>query len=140
MYDSPGGMQDRNVPKANQACLSCRKQKRKCNKALPACALCARMNRHCDYSDVTPSPTSEDFHVLRMKLLELEGRLNATNALSNPHANFASSSTAANLTAPEPSAASIGGYPNHQEDPWNAIQNRFPAITFLDSQSFKTGG
>jgi hypothetical protein len=140
MYDSPGGMHDLNVPKANQACLSCRKQKRKCNKALPACALCARMNRHCDYSDVTPSPTSEDFHVLRMKLLELEGRLNATNALSNPHANFASSSTAPGLAAPEPLGPSIGGYSNHQEDPWNAVQNRFPAISFLDSQSFKTGG
>ena len=25
---------------ANQACLSCKKQKRKCDKALPACALC----------------------------------------------------------------------------------------------------
>lgn len=148
MYDSPNnGMQDLGIPKANQACLSCRKQKRKCNKALPACALCARMNRHCDYSEVTPSPTHEDFHVLRMKLLELESRLNATNGLTSAQQvnNFAALQQHSSSSAPGTESSSLGaaggGYSvQHQEEPWHALQNRFPAIAFLDSQSFKTGG
>jgi Fungal Zn(2)-Cys(6) binuclear cluster domain len=142
MYDSPPhGMQDLNLPKANQACLSCRKQKRKCNKALPACALCARMNRHCDYSEATPSPTHEDFHVLRMKLLELESRLNATNGLTGAQApNFVAQPSSSSAAAAESAALAAAGCSAHQDEPWHALQNRFPAIAFLDSQSFKTGG
>ncbi|KAJ9149835.1 Fungal specific transcription factor [Pleurostoma richardsiae] len=34
---------------ARQACLSCRKQKRKCTRGLPSCELCRRNRRLCDY-------------------------------------------------------------------------------------------
>lgn len=139
MYESPGGMQELNVPKANQACLTCRKQKRKCNKALPACALCERMNRHCDYSDATPPPTSDDFHALRMKLMELESRLNGGNGLASPQANFATPSTSG-LSGHEPLGTSVQTFASPQDAPWHCVQNRFPAIAFLDSVSFKTGG
>jgi hypothetical protein len=139
MYESPGGMQDPNIPKANQACLSCRKQKRKCSKTLPACTLCARMNRHCDYSDATPPPTSEDFHALRMKLLELESRLNGGNGLTSAQATYATPS-ASGLSGPESVVQSMPSYAALQEAPWHSLQNRFPAIAFLDSVSFKTGG
>ncbi|KAI1325749.1 hypothetical protein F5Y16DRAFT_377050 [Xylariaceae sp. FL0255] len=65
--------------KASQACLSCRKQKRKCDKALPSCALCTRMSRFCDYSDYPPNPTVEDLEVLRSRLTELEAKLKETD-------------------------------------------------------------
>ncbi|RYP43048.1 hypothetical protein DL768_010106 [Monosporascus sp. mg162] len=61
--------------KANQACHSCKRQKRKCDKVLPACGLCSRMSRTCDYSDIPPAPTAEDIMSLQLKLLELESRL-----------------------------------------------------------------
>jgi hypothetical protein len=139
MYESPGEMHGLNAPKANQACLSCRKQKRKCNKALPACALCARMNRHCDYSDAAPPPTSEDFHALRMKLMELESKLNGGNGLASSQVNFATPS-AGGLPGPESLGSPGLGYVPPQDAPWHTLQNRFPAIAFLDSLSFKTGG
>ncbi|KAJ5579116.1 hypothetical protein N7450_007983 [Penicillium hetheringtonii] len=34
---------------ADQACVRCRKQKRKCDRILPCCALCKRLNKHCVY-------------------------------------------------------------------------------------------
>ncbi|KAJ5828975.1 uncharacterized protein N7525_007228 [Penicillium rubens] len=34
---------------ADQACVRCRRQKRKCDKILPCCTLCKRLNKHCDY-------------------------------------------------------------------------------------------
>ncbi|KAI0158303.1 hypothetical protein GGR57DRAFT_500417 [Xylariaceae sp. FL1272] len=61
--------------KATQACLSCRKQKRKCDKSMPSCALCTRMSRFCDYSDTPPNPTVEDIEALRARLAELEAKL-----------------------------------------------------------------
>ncbi|KIW81458.1 hypothetical protein Z517_04483 [Fonsecaea pedrosoi CBS 271.37] len=61
--------------KAPQACVSCRKQKRKCDKLLPSCSLCTRMSRPCDYSETAPIPTSEDFAMMRQKIADLEARL-----------------------------------------------------------------
>ncbi|OAP56188.1 hypothetical protein AYL99_09367 [Fonsecaea erecta] len=61
--------------KAPQACVSCRKQKRKCDKLLPSCSLCTRMSRPCDYSETAPNPTSEDFALMRQKISDLEARL-----------------------------------------------------------------
>lgn len=126
-------------PKANQACLSCRKQKRKCNKALPACALCERMQRNCDYSDATPPPTSDDFNALRLKVMELESSLNGRGSLMSQPAQY-----------PTPSSGSLNtgdthGHPGPEYTPprevlWHGIQNRFPAIAFLDSDTFKYGG
>jgi hypothetical protein len=139
MYDSPGVMQELNIQKANQACLSCRKQKRKCNKALPACALCERMSRPCDYSNATPPPTSEDFHVLRMQVVELQSKLNGVNGMASPSASFTTPSAGA-LSAPESHGPSVAVYTPPLEAPWQVVQNRFPAIAFLDSESFKYGG
>ena len=132
-------MQDPSIPKAQQACMSCRKQKRKCNKALPACALCERMNRHCDYSNDSPAPTSEDFNALRMKLIELESRLNGGNAITNQPTPFATPSSTT-LSGSEPIGPPVPAYTPPQELPWQGVQNRFPAIAFLDSGAFKYGG
>jgi hypothetical protein len=137
MYGSPavnGALQDPQVPKAPQACMSCRKQKRKCSKTLPACALCERMNRHCDYSEAAPPPTSEDFSVLRMRVIELESRLNGVH---NQPTNYA---TPSSLAASDSLGPAIPTYTPPQEIPWQNMQNRFPAIAFLDSETFKYGG
>ena len=129
-------------PKANQACMTCRKQKRKCNKALPACALCERMKRHCDYSDNTPPPTSEDFNALRMKLMELESRLDVGGSVMNPPTPFATPSSGA-LSGSEPLGQQLPPYNTQQPggpSQWHGVQNRFPAIAFLDKESFTNGG
>ena len=135
MYDiPPHGMPEPQAPKANMACVSCRKQKRKCNKALPACALCERMNRHCDYSDASPAPTSEEFNTLHMKVIELESRLNGSNSMMSPPTTYPST-----MSAPD----SLGGTPSYnapQEYAWQGIQNKFPAIAVLDKETFKNGG
>lgn len=133
------------APQANQACMTCRKQKRKCNKALPACALCERMNRHCDYSDSTPPPTSEDFNALRMKLMELESRLNegggGGGGVMNSPPPFPTPSSGA-LPGSEALGPQLPYSPQQQEAPaqWHGVQNRFPAIVFLDKESFTHGG
>jgi len=139
MYASPSGMQDPQVQKAPQACMTCRKQKRKCSKTLPACTLCERMNRHCDYSDSSPPPTSEDFNALRMKLMELESRLNGGPAIINPPTPFATPSSS-NLSGSEVPGAQVSTFSAPQENPWQAVPNRFPAIAFLDNESYKYGG
>jgi hypothetical protein len=142
LYASPNGngMQtEHEGPKANQACLTCRKQKRKCNKALPACALCERMNRPCDYSDASPPPTSEDFNALRMKLMELESRLNGGSGVLNQPTPYATPSSGT-LSEQQALGAQVPPFIPPQEVPWQAVQNRFPAIAFLDSDSFKSGG
>jgi hypothetical protein len=131
-------MHEMGIGKAPQACMSCRKQKRKCSKTLPACDLCQRMNRHCDYSNAAPPPSSDDFNALRQKLMELESRLNGggMNPQMSPYATPSSTTmpTSDNLGPPVPA------YTPPQEVPWQGIQNRFPAIAFLDSDNFKVGG
>ena len=142
MYGSPNSMQEQHVQKAAQACMSCRKQKRKCNKALPACALCERMNRHCDYSDTSPPPTSEDFNALRMKLMELESRLNGGNSMVSPPASFPTPSSTT-LSTSESLGLSLPPYnqpPPQQDYIWQGIHNKFPAIAVLDSETFQNGG
>lgn len=137
MYSSPLASEGSNAPRAHQACMSCRKQKRKCNKALPACSLCERMNRPCDYSEATPPPTHEDFNALRMKLIELESRLNG------------GSGGGMNPPTPYPTPGSVGmpadtlgppvGFTPPQDSPWQGIQNSFPVIAFLDIETFQYG-
>jgi Fungal Zn(2)-Cys(6) binuclear cluster domain len=144
-YGSPlVGSVDQNLPKAPQACMSCRKQKRKCNKGLPACSLCERMGRFCDYSASSPAPTSDDFNALRQKLLELERRLNGSNGSSlieNP--SYLPTPSASTVSG---TADSVGATPAtpatvyiHQDPAYQNIQNRFPGIAFLDSEAFKYG-
>jgi len=129
-------------PKANQACLTCRKQKRKCDKALPGCSLCQRMNRHCDYSDSTPQPTAEDYQALKREMAELksimQGGNGGGNVMLSPSMTYATTSNS--LSGPEAMAQQAQGYIPPQEYIWQGVQNRFPAITFLDSDASQTGG
>ncbi|RKF59399.1 putative fungal specific transcription factor [Erysiphe neolycopersici] len=129
------------LPKAPQACMSCRKQKRKCSKTLPACALCHRMGRHCDYSDSAPAPTSEDFHALRMKLAELESKLKYSQRGLGP--NFANSGAHGSLCLQGDQLGQfqqISDFSHLQEPPWLGIPNRFPSLALLDGIAFSNSG
>jgi hypothetical protein len=142
-YASPVSVGEQDLPKAPQACMSCRKQKRKCNKGLPACSLCTRMGRICDYSDASPPPTSEDFNALRQKLLELESRLNEANNNTSVIDNTSYLPTTSTISisgAPEGDGASSNTLYIQQDPAYHSVQNRFPNIAFLDSDAFKYGG
>lgn len=127
------------LPKASQACLSCRRQKRRCDKKIPACSLCERMSRACDYSDASPAPTADDFNVLRQRILELEGRSLGSNGnvlahgLPYQHTPASTISTTSGSVHQSPIPAYVLG-PSYQP-----VQNRFPAIAFLDSEVFMHG-
>ena len=127
-------------PKASQACLSCRKQKRKCNKSIPACGLCVRMNRQCDYSETGPPPSSEDFNALRLKIADLEARLglNGGNGIISPPLSFASPSSS--MSGPDTIGQPSLTYSPPQGYISEGVRNRFPAIAFLDADAFRVGG
>lgn len=132
-----------NIPKAGQACLSCRRQKRRCDKKLPACSLCERMSRACDYSDASPAPTAEDFNALRAKLIELEARLQQQNNV-DPALNGATPyqpTPQSSSLSPSSGVAQPSAVPSYVLAPPYQIQvqNRFPAIAFLDAESFTIG-
>ncbi|KAF4626937.1 hypothetical protein G7Y89_g11217 [Cudoniella acicularis] len=129
----PRGTPDSQGPKANQACLSCKKQKRRCTKDLPACQLCDRMNRHCDYSDAVATPTHEDITSLRLKVAELESRFMGA---PSPYPATPSSS----MSSIEALSTGVPAYNQPQEPPNQWIPNKFPAIAFLDKDAFTTGG
>lgn len=104
---------DFNSSRAHQACVSCRKQKRKCDKALPACSLCTRLVRACNYREASSSASSDDFVELRHKVQELEARLQLKQAGNG-----------------------TGGLsPNLQ--PNQVALNAFPAVFFLDSEIYQ---
>ena len=134
------------VQKAHQACLTCRKQKRKCDKILPACTLCARMSRRCDYSSVAAPPSSEEFTTLQYKVMELESKLNGTRSPGHPSPNSTatySMNTPAISTFSDPQTFEhqVNAFaPPLSNDSWIGVKNRFPTIAFLDSQAFGAGG
>lgn len=105
--------------RAAQACIACRKQKRKCDKALPSCSLCSRMSRSCDYSDSTPTPNADDFAVLRQKVADLEAKLEAKNG------QFARAS---------PFGHQRNG--NMETNNQNGHSSTFPTLFFLDAEIF----
>ena len=110
------------IPRANQACVACRKQKRKCTKELPTCELCTRMGRSCDYADSQPAPTAEDLVSLQIRLIELENKLNNRQALSP-----ASSAEKEMVSVPSARIA-----------PWTpSPANTFRTPLFLDLDVFK---
>ncbi|KIX07922.1 uncharacterized protein Z518_02576 [Rhinocladiella mackenziei CBS 650.93] len=112
-----------NQPKAPQACVACRKQKRKCDKALPSCSLCSRMSRSCDYSESNPHPSADDFAMMRQKIADLEARLEGRRS---------------DMFWNEPKR-SIGKSPNTTNTDFGlANDNRptFPAAFFLDAEVF----
>jgi hypothetical protein len=99
--------------RAHQACVSCRKQKRKCDKVLPACSLCTRLLRRCDYRDAPSSARSDDFVELRQKVQELEARLESKQS---GNGNSVVS-------------------PSHRSNQFAV--NTFPAVFFLDSELYQ---
>ncbi|RYP86583.1 hypothetical protein DL770_004882 [Monosporascus sp. CRB-9-2] len=119
--------------KANQACHSCKRQKRKCDKALPSCGLCSRMSRTCDYSDVPPAPTAEDIMSLQLKLLELESRLSISSG---------SDGSLGRLDPHNETASHQGHTPRLQarEPLWESSLNVFPSTAFLDARLFRRVG
>ncbi|EDO03450.1 hypothetical protein SS1G_05931 [Sclerotinia sclerotiorum 1980 UF-70] len=121
--------------KAPQACVTCKKQKRKCDKVLPNCGLCFRMQRHCDYTEQTPAPTAEDINALRMKLVELESKVNG----GNMHAPYATPSGPIS-SGPEYMQPHLPAYVDPQESPFNNIQNKFPVMAVLDNEIFRNEG
>ncbi|KAK3945368.1 hypothetical protein QBC46DRAFT_372049 [Diplogelasinospora grovesii] len=139
--------------KASQACLSCRKQKRKCDKLLPACGLCGRMGRQCDYTtDVNtaaqPAPTAEDLAALQLRLMELENRLNRDKDQASPDSSSINPSsggggggssrpsvntTRGSLWLPAGSSNGIGSNNSFG-------MMRFPSAIFLDIDCFRWAG
>ncbi|KAG9241397.1 hypothetical protein BJ878DRAFT_520904 [Calycina marina] len=124
--------------KAAQACMTCRRQKRRCDKAFPQCSLCRRMNRQCDYSDPAAHPTSDDFNTLKDEVANLRQILQGGSLPGNP---IMISSPGA-LSGPEAIAREAQNYAAapQQDNSWQGAQNRFPAFAFLDKDAFKTGG
>lgn len=62
--------------RSKQACLACKKHKRRCDKLLPDCSLCRRTNRACVYGlEADPSPTTGEWSSLQARLAALESRL-----------------------------------------------------------------
>ncbi|KAH8597634.1 hypothetical protein B0O99DRAFT_684943 [Bisporella sp. PMI_857] len=152
----PNGMHDPppEPPKANQACATCRKQKRRCDKALPSCALCSRMNRHCDYTDISSTPTADEFRENRRIVQELERQVQESNRemahlksmlgvpimqggyiggnLPSPQAAYATTSSASVM------AQQAQGYAI-QESLSRGTVNEFPSILFLDGNASQNG-
>jgi len=152
MYNTPDGNEDSSFPpKSHQACLSCKKQKRKCDKLLPTCSLCQRMQRNCDYSAAPATPSKDDIMTMQRQILELTARIDsqggglrsslsgrAANGLTSPPTTYTTPSSS--LSGPD---TTLGGfsYPVQPlEYPLSGVQNRFPALVFLDSDTFKHGG
>ncbi|KAJ4394104.1 hypothetical protein N0V93_003321 [Gnomoniopsis smithogilvyi] len=126
--DQSAGAADTFKSRAAQACVTCRKQKRRCDKLMPSCSRCASLQRICDYSESGPgpAPTSEDFAALQSKLNELEGRL-------KPHPEYPPSMVLNEAEAHRGDLDPILG--DHFYTPtWN---NRFPSVFFLDSDVYK---
>lgn len=124
LADNPGSTMSR----APQACVACRKQKRKCDKLVPSCSRCASLQRICDYAESRPGtvPTAEDVAVLQKKLNELEGRLN-----SRPEDQ--PSMTLSDSEAYMGVSESIPG-DDLNTPTW---KNKFPSVFFLDSDVYK---
>ena len=108
---------------ASQACISCRKQKRKCDKSLPTCTLCLRMIRPCDYSDATPAPNAEDFAQLQQKVTELESRLDKRVKINGKY----NGSIASDSMSPPSSLQSVY---------YSSSSLTFPPVFFLEPQIF----
>ncbi|KAH8676577.1 hypothetical protein BGZ60DRAFT_402881 [Tricladium varicosporioides] len=132
---------ERLTPCADQACIACKKQKRRCDRAKPECGLCKRTGRVCGYNDAPdPPPTAAAFAVLQRRLSELEERLNAppttfTGDVSSPAASYHTLSDVGGAQNSGQSVASPSQFigPSQQEP-------EFPAALFLDIDCFVWAG
>ncbi|RAH57384.1 fungal-specific transcription factor [Aspergillus piperis CBS 112811] len=108
---------------ASQACVACKRQKRRCDKRLPQCSLCLRTSRTCDYADTPkPPPTAADLENLQARLTELEERLGSITEQDSLSATAGISSSSSLATEP------IG--PNREP-------TSFPSALFLDIDCYK---
>lgn len=108
---------------ASQACVACKRQKRRCDKRLPQCSLCLRTSRTCDYADTPkPPPTAADLETLQARLTELEERLGSITEPDSLSATAGISSSSSLATEP------IG--PNREP-------TSFPSALFLDIDCYK---
>ncbi|KAL5360776.1 hypothetical protein BJX96DRAFT_165418 [Aspergillus floccosus] len=108
---------------APQACVACKRQKRRCDKLLPQCSLCLRTSRTCDYAD-TPKPpaTAADLAALQARLTELEEKLSSVSepaSLSATTGVSGTNSLVSESIAPEREPTS------------------FPSALFLDIDCYK---
>ncbi|KAI9868189.1 MAG: hypothetical protein M1813_006934 [Trichoglossum hirsutum] len=83
------------------------------------------MGRACDYSDVTASPTPEDFQYLRQKVQELEERLHSRSRSRNP-------SVPPSVTIPDDIGIGIAVSSNTTSNP-------YAPLLFLDSDAYDFG-
>ncbi|KAJ0115829.1 hypothetical protein J7T55_003998 [Diaporthe amygdali] len=142
-------MYSANGSRAVQACITCRKQKRRCDKILPACSRCASLHRACDYSDpASPgaTPSAEAFASLQLKLAEIEARLDSARAMPqhNQINGTPGSSTYVGRSESSPDSAGLGAA-RSRGDLWVDGQaafgrTKFPAVMFLDSDIYKYCG
>ncbi|KAH7388938.1 hypothetical protein BKA64DRAFT_747579 [Cadophora sp. MPI-SDFR-AT-0126] len=132
---------ERLASNADQACVACKRQKRRCDKAVPQCSLCRRTGRMCVYSDASdPPPTAAAFAALQKRLSELEDRLNTT---PNTSSGDTSSPAESHRTLSD-----VGGARNSGQSivspsvPMVSEQQEpdFPAALFLDIDCFVWAG
>ncbi|KAF2137186.1 uncharacterized protein K452DRAFT_321892 [Aplosporella prunicola CBS 121167] len=110
---------------AQQACSTCRKQRRRCTKELPACLLCRRLAKPCEYSENLPSRSDQDeLAYLRDRVADLENKLTALQ----PGPNSSETSSATGL---------INSHLFSSTEPSSQLQPAFPTSFFLDSQIFR---
>ena len=138
---------------APQACVSCRKQKRKCDKQLPTCSLCQRIGRQCDYSADThnPAPSPEEFAALREQVASLEQLLRSNVSGNGSVASNSSSGTDPSLLSHTASNGngSNGSHGSNGNTPSNFNlyspghipvwpgPSSFPSLFFLDSNAYE---
>jgi hypothetical protein len=134
------GANGSSTPRANQACISCRKQKRKCDKVLPSCSLCSRMSRACDYTDSNAPPTADDFTALQSRLFELETRLKEKESEVNSFSTVDTYESNSHLDGAVSSSASAEERQSVglREPWWMTAPNKFPSVLFLDWDCFKS--
>lgn len=147
------GPPDNAQPLAAQACVSCKRQKRKCDKALPACGLCVRIGRACDYAapgseTESPLPTLEEFDALRRKVQDLES-LVATSSSSHgstPSGGRLSSDREISAKSRAREGPASITWSDHHASPrsvsssqWST-SNDLPALFFMDLKQFRHGG
>ncbi|KAM0719810.1 hypothetical protein Q7P37_003945 [Cladosporium fusiforme] len=125
---------------APQACIPCRRHKRKCNKVLPACELCVRLGRECDYN--SPSQSAEnstgsvdvaEFERLVRKVQGLEARVSgvASNGVVGDDSNMSG-----NVHGDGHRPMDVQSIPNISPQPYPGPEG-FPSLFFLDSQMFE---
>lgn len=125
MLDVGSDSGSNNPSRAPQACLSCRRQKRKCDKALPGCSICTRQDRFCDYTSTVTAPSPEEFAQLQQRITDLEAKLHEQNLGITDMSSQTSRSAEWSVADLSPSTSVTDGPFNH-----------FPSMFFLDAEIF----